>query len=47
MKRSVSVPCSNGAHLFLMTDQPTRRLRLDAQEYVPLRAQSHQHTLAL
>ena len=47
MKRSVSVPCSNGAHLFLMTDQPTRRLRLDAQEYLLLRAQSCQHILAL
>ena len=47
MKCSVSVPCSNGAHLCLMTDQPTRRLRLDAQEYLLLRAQSCQHILAL
>ena len=47
MKRSVSVPCSNGAHLSLMTDQPTRRLRLHAQEHLLLRAQSRQHTVAL
>ena len=46
-KRSVAVPCSNGADLCLMTDQPTRRLRLDTQAYLLLWAQSRQHTQAL